>query len=274
MVNVLSKKCIEKKCRKIALYALPGMMPEYCATHEKIGMISNPRKRCDQDECKEIATHGSRRDRPVNCEEHALEDEYNLVERECLRCKRLDVLNREGLCVNFCTLEERDRLMKKRIKTDEDLIGKLLEKEIDIPLAYKDQVVDKACSNKRPDFVYHCGDHIVIVEVDEDQHKSYRCTAYGDSIEGKTKGENIRMFEISQSFDCIPVTWIRYNPDNFRVQGKMAKYTIKRRQELLIKLVRKCIREKSEGVRVKYLFYNNFSESDDSFVTLTESDVL
>ena len=274
MVNVKSKICVEKSCRKQASYALPGMSMEYCATHKKVGMIFRPRKSCEADECKELATHGSSRNKPVHCEEHKTEDEYNLCERECLRCQKLDVLNKDGLCVNFCSLEEKDWLMKKRVKKDEEFIGNLLQAEIDIPFAYRDQVVDKACSNKRPDFVYHCGSHVVAVEVDEDQHKSYRCTAYGDTLEGKRKGENIRMFEISQSFDGLPVTWIRYNPDGFKVKGKVAKYTNKKRHELLIRWVRKCIRESIDGVRVKYLFYDDFSESDANFVFLTEKDVL
>jgi len=126
------------------------------------------------------------------------------------------VLNKEGICINFCSMEEMDRMMKKRVKKHEEKVENLLREEIDIPFTYRDEVVDRVCSNKRPDFVYHCGTHVVIVEVDEDQHKSYKCTVYGDNKEGKMKGENIRMFEIAQSFDGLPVVFLRYNPDNYK----------------------------------------------------------
>lgn len=65
----------------------------------------------------------------------------------------------------------------------------------------------------------------MIVEVDKDQHKSYKCTAYGDTKEGKMKAERVRMYEISQSFaEFPPCIQIRYNPDNFKDEnGKLVK---------------------------------------------------
>jgi len=279
MVDIVNKRCKENGCRKIACYANPNVLPEYCLSHKKVGMISNPRKRCeggDDGDCKETAIYGKERDRPIHCEEHKLEDEYNLAERECVNpeCKKIDVLNKDGLCVNFCSLEERDRLMKKQIKKHEEKIGNVLKEEIDLPFTYRDEVVDKSCSNKRPDFVYHCGTHIVIVEVDENQHKSYKCTAYGDNKEGKMKGENIRMFEIAQSFDGLPVVFLRYNPDNYKVNGVLGKYATSKRHDLLVKWIRKCLRERIDGFNVKYLFYDEFSETDSSFKDIKEEDVV
>jgi hypothetical protein len=88
------------------------------------------------------------------------------------------------------------------------------------------------------------------------------------------KGENIRMFEIAQSFDGLPVVFLRYNPDNYRVNGVLAKYPISKRHELLVKWIRKCLREKKEGFKVKYLFYDEFLESDGSFNEIKEQDVV
>jgi hypothetical protein len=280
MVDIKHKKCVEKECRKLASYAQPGVFPEYCFSHRKDGMISNPRKRCGgvlDGDCKDNAIYGVERDRPIHCEEHKLEDEYNLGERICSNpeCKKIDVLNKYGLCVNFCSLEERDRLMKKRIKKQEEKIGNLLREEIYLPFIYRDEVVDKDCSKKKPDFVYHCGTHIVIIEVDENQHKSYKCTIYGDNKEGRMKGERIRMFDISQSFDGLPVVFLRYNPDNYRVNGILEKYPDSKRHILLIKWVNKCLRDRDFiGYNVKYLFYDDFKESDGNFLKITESDVI
>jgi hypothetical protein len=276
MIDVKNKRCQEKGCRKLANYAQPGVFPEYCFGHKKLGMIYKPRKRCEGGEdgdCKEMAMYGMERDKPLRCEDHKLEDDYNLAERECVICKKIDVLNKEGICINFCSMEERDRMMKKRVKKHEEMICNLLREEIDISCTYRDEVVDRSCSNKRPDFVYHCGTHIVIVEVDEDQHKSYKCTSYGDNKEGKMKGENIRMFEIAQSFDGLPVFFLRYNPDNYRVNGVLGKCPMSKRHDLLIKWVRKCIRELRVGFNVKYLFYDDFEESDGSFIEIREDDV-
>ncbi len=60
------------------------------------------------------------------------------------------------------------------------------------------------CSKRKPDFYVDMGTHIVIIEVDEYQHKSYECIC-----------ENKRMMEISKDFNHRPVVLIRFNPDSY-----------------------------------------------------------
>jgi hypothetical protein len=202
-----------------------------------------------------------------------------MAERECEKCKKIDILNKNGLCVNFCSLEERDRIMKKRVKKHEEFINKLLLKEIDVKPYSIDTVIDSSCTLERPDCVYDMGSHIVIVEIDEEQHKSYRCTAFGDSKESKMKGENVRMFRISQSFlggSFRPCIFIRYNPDNFTDKnGKIVNITPSKRHDILTRWVKKCLRmEETVGVKVKYLFYDGHDDTDRVFQEIKEEDVL
>ena len=277
MVDVKHNFCKADECRKRANFNLPGIFPEFCATHKKNGMLANPRRKCEgstDEDCKESATHGIKE--PLHCEEHALPDEYDLTEHPCKKCEKIDVLNKEGLCVNFCSLEERDRVLKKQVKKHEEFINKLLDEEIDIKPILKDQSPDRQCTTKRPDRVYHMGSHVVIVEVDEDQHKSYKCTAFGDSKEGKMKAEKIRMYEISQSFpEFPPCIWIRYNPDNFKDNDKSVKVVTSKRHDILVKWVKRCLRdEKTKGVKVKYLFYDGYKETDGSFENIEKADVI
>ena len=278
MVDVKSKTCKADGCRKRANFNLPGILPEFCTTHKKNGMLANPRRKCEgstDEDCKESATHGIKE--PLHCEEHAMPDEYDLTEHPCKKCEKIDVLNKEGLCVNFCSLEERDRILKKQVKKHEEFINKLLDEEIDIKPILKDQSPDRQCTTKRPDRVYHMGSHVVIIEIDEDQHKSYKCTAFGDSKEGKMKAEKIRMYEISQSFqEFPPCIWIRYNPDNFKDKdGKSVKVITSKRHDILVKWVKRCLRDdKTEGVKVKYLFYDEYKETDGSFENIEKADVI
>jgi EsV-1-7 cysteine-rich motif len=278
MVDVKHNFCKADECRKRANFNLPGIFPEFCATHKKDGMLANPRRKCEgsvDEDCKESATHGIKE--PLHCEEHALPDEYDLTEHPCKKCEKIDVLNKEGLCVNFCSLEERDRVLKKQVKKHEEFINKLLDEEIDIKPILKDQSPDRQCTLKRPDRVYHMGSHVVIIEIDEDQHKSYKCTAFGDSKEGKIKAEKIRMYEISQSFpEFPPCIWIRYNPDNFKDKdGKSVKVITSKRHDILVKWVKRCLRDdKTNGVKVKYLFYDEYKETDGSFENIEKADVI
>jgi hypothetical protein len=81
-------------------------------------------------------------------------------------------------------------------------------------LKYKHNKVPNGtkCGRERPDFVFKFVDRIVILEVDENQHKSY-----------PEECERIRMFNITQSFGGKPVFWIRYNPDSFKSKNEKQK---------------------------------------------------
>ena len=276
MVDIKNKKCI--LCKKTrSSFGLPGTSITHCTKHKLSGMIKNPNKRCiSEDECKEPATHGIKE--PLFCEEHALKDHYNLCERNCTNKEchypdRLDILNREGLCVTFCSLIKQDQMMKKYIKKKEEFIGSLLKEEIKQDLSYKDEVVDISCSKVRPDFVYDCSSHIVIIEVDEHQHKSY--SNCGSTKDERQLMENKRMFMIFQSFGGPNVIFIRYNPDSFRVKNKVVTINDQKRHECLLRWVKHYIKNKSEfSLEVKYLFYDEYDEIDKSRIIIEEKDVL
>lgn len=278
MVDVVNKKCITFGCRKVATCAQPGVMPQYCVRHKQSGMMLNPRRKCqgnDEEDCKAFATHGITE--PLHCEEHAHPDEYCLAERACTKCGAIDILNKDGVCVNVCSLVEKDALMKKRVKKHEEMIVGLLQEEIDVKNTvmemWRDTVIDSGCTHARPDLLYHCGNHIVVVEVDEHQHKSYK--SCGSTKEERMATENRRMYGIATIFG-LPILFIRYNPDGYvSSNGKKGTMIASRRHRLLVKWVRRSIHDQNmRGIQVKYLFYDGFDESDGSCVQLTESSVV
>jgi hypothetical protein len=158
-------------------------------------------------------------------------------------------------------LEEVDRVFKKQIKHKEEAIGRLLKSEIHHIQYSSDKTIDTDCTKRRPDFVYHFGAHVLIVEVDERQHNGYLCTAYGDGKEGKMKGEAIRMYQIGQCFDGLPVLFLRYNPDTYKSPHKVNQ---KERHQTLVRWVKYCMEYKEwmSGFKVKYLFYDGYDPSD------------
>jgi hypothetical protein len=138
----------------------------------------------------------------------------------------------------------------------------------------EDEVVDSECSKARPDFVYHLGDLVIITEVDEGQHKGYK--SCGHTKEERMATEKRRMFGIFQSYYGVPTVFVRYNPDSFRDDnGKIVKVGDMKRQEVLISWLKKIMKEKKDftGCNVKYLFYDGYSEGDESFQKLNEEDV-
>jgi len=68
-----------------------------------------------------------------------------------------------------------------------------------------DKKVEDGCSKRRPDLMLDYGTHIIIVEIDEYQHKDYDSTC-----------ENKRIMEISQDLQHRPITFIRFNPDAYK----------------------------------------------------------
>ena len=174
MIDIKRKTCLEDSCKRRPTYSQPGMNLSHCYLHKEEGMVKEPFKKCEN--CLEYASYGI--SEILRCEIHKNEDDYNLSERKCIKCYKIDVLNKEGLCVNFCSYEERDKIMKKNKKKKEEFVLNLLKLNIRQDLFSYDQTIDSICSKKRPDFVFHCGDHILIIEVDEFQHKSYTNCGY------------------------------------------------------------------------------------------------
>jgi hypothetical protein len=67
-----------------------------------------------------------------------------------------------------------------------------------------DKRVQDGCSLRRPDLLVDLGSHIIIVEVDEDQHFDYECSC-----------ENKRIMQLSQDVGHRPIVFIRFNPDAY-----------------------------------------------------------
>ena len=71
-----------------------------------------------------------------------------------------------------------------------------------------DKIIQDGCSKKRPDIQIDLGYQIIIIEIDENQHKTYDCSC-----------ENKRLMEISQDYKHRPIIFIRFNPDDYIHNG-------------------------------------------------------
>jgi hypothetical protein len=157
---------------------------------------------------------------------------------------------------------------KKKEKLVLDYLDKYvkLENTIDIK---DDKIVDTYCNSYRPDRVYDVGTHSVIIEVDEDQHKGKRSNCSKGEI-----GELARMHEIQNAFG-LPCIFLRFNPDNFRVSGKLQKVNMNERLKILVKWIEKCAEMKPDRelqpVKYKYLFYDEYNETDISFLEIDDT---
>lgn len=67
-----------------------------------------------------------------------------------------------------------------------------------------DKTVMDGCSKCRPDLLLDLGYQVIIIEIDENQHRSYDCSC-----------ETKRIMELSRERGHRPIVFIRFNPDEY-----------------------------------------------------------
>jgi hypothetical protein len=273
MVDIKHKQCVQAGCKAHVRYGYIGQGQAYCAKHKLQGMFTKPNTIC-QDDCKELAIYGIAE--PLHCEEHHTDKEICLLVKKCEGCgKENMILNKNNRCLIYCEPDDTYKQVKREKKFEKltlSYLDKYLQTKV-IPIPIDDSITDSMCNKRRPDRVYDCGTHFVIIEVDENQHKSY-------DVKDETgcKSELVRMYQIYEGLGYMDVVFLRFNPNNFRVAGKLQKVNMQKRLETLLKWTEYCIGKvpnandneeiKESGVKYKHLFYNEYDETDTEFKIL------
>ncbi len=276
MINIKNKTCIHPGCKTRASFGYCGVYPSHCGQHKLDYMISKPKRTCegnDEEDCKDMAIYG--KNEPLHCEDHKIQDEICWLVKKCDNCGReKELLNRDGLCGMCCDkpfYEESKRLNKMK----ETIMVRYLRENIkENKEMLADRIIDSTCNLYRPDILYDCGTHIVVVECDENQHKNYpwESCSLNKSLEHM---EEKRMYEIMVAYG-LPAIFIRWNPDNFNINGSInKKYNNSKRLEILVKWIRYCMKiEVDSGVKYKKLFYDEYEEGDMSFKKIEEESLI
>ena len=199
--------------------------------------------------CREIATHGITQ--PERCAKHARMGDDNLVECACVYCALPNILNENGLCKDC---EEWVSGMRPRLAKQREVLQFLDYEFTEYPYDSTDVTPQslKDCDRReRPDVLWDRGDRVVILEVDEDQHKDRPCEC-----------EQTRMMNISQALGCERTVWIRYNPDPF-TGNESRKWTSKAKRHAVLKqwlTWTLTTEDLSHTVSVVHLFFDGFRE--------------
>ena len=248
MIDVKSRRC--EQCASIASVGKPGSQRSHCRVHRKPGMITLPRARCLV--CRKPAFYGVNYI-PRRCEAHKTDDDQNLIERECVSCKLIMVLDNDDKC-EFCVPHtfETNRLAKQNaLMAYLDFYGLTGEST--------DKVVNNGdCGHERPDRVFDFGDKIVILECDEHQHKDRQCSC-----------EQTRMVNISQGYGGLPVYFIRWNPDPYAPSVDTKKQeSIEKRHKIVCTYIRDIERNNIATpmalLSVLYMFHDGWHSLNDA----------
>lgn len=110
----------------------------------------------------------------------------------------------EGLCLRCFIYTFPDKPVSRNYKTKEHIVADEILKSFSQFTWIADKRIQDGCSRRRPDLIMDMGSHVIIIEIDENQHNDY-----------DTSCENRRIMEISQDIGHRPVVFIRFNPDDY-----------------------------------------------------------
>ena len=115
-----------------------------------------------------------------------------------------------------------------------------------------------ACKWANIDFVVGVNGGQVFLEIDEHQHKAYDISC--ETRRMTTVHESI-MLDPSNPLVQMPLVFIRYNPDTFRVNGCLQKLTKAEREQTLMDYICGMMLDETHAgqLQVKYMFYDTSS---------------
>jgi len=257
MITIKNPIC--ESCNDMATYGFIGRNPSRCSKHLLEGMLFRSRRTCKFEKCKLFACYGLRPNHQEYCIDHKPNDSYIcLTNKKCQNpsknelCLIVDILNSKGLC-RECDPEDHFKFQKK---AKEELVKSWLDKSEHKDYISYDRTHSefKECFGRRyrPDFLFDCDTHFVVLEVDEKQHrgKTYEC-------------DFKRMCDIAQSLG-LPSIFVRYNPDSYLTNRRRYNPREGTRKKYLMETLRyvKTLApvNESEYLRICRVYYDGFTK--------------
>ena len=216
MINIGKHTCLEVGCKVTPSFNFEGETKRlYCTRHKKNNMINLDKPICLEDGCK-ITSHFNfeGETKRLYCSIHKKNNMMNVNKKTCksewcdtqVRTEKYD-----DYCL-YCYINLfPDKPVSRNYKTKEFSVVEFVKKKFSDLDWISDKIINEGCSKKRPDLLLDLGYQILIIEIDENQHKSsnYDCSC-----------ENKRIMELSTDMGHRPIVFIRFNPDTYIKDGK------------------------------------------------------
>jgi hypothetical protein len=206
MINVKNKTCAHEGCNKQPCYGIENGLAEFCATHKKDGMIDVNNKKCAHEKCNKQPNYGVENGLAEFCATHKRDGMIDVKNKMCKTnlCYTIANSKYRGYCLRCFVYTFPNEPISRNNKTKEQAVYEFLNKEFNDKTILHDKRIPDGCSKRRPDIFFDFGSHIVIVEIDENQHADYDSTC-----------ELARLNELSTDCGFRPIIMIRFNPDKY-----------------------------------------------------------
>ena len=212
MMDVKNKTCAHDGCQKGPSFNISGQTAMYCVEHKLEDMVNVKDKTCAYDGCNTIPNYNLLGQKvAIYCATHKLPDMINVKSKTCAQenCPTLANKNYDGYCCPCFHNLFPDHPRVRNYKNKERSVAEYVELSFPTISWTFDKRIYDGCSKRRPDILADFGTHLIMVEVDENQHNQYETTC-----------ENRRMMELSQDVGHRPIVLLRFNPDEYKVNGQ------------------------------------------------------
>jgi len=210
MIDVIHKRCEHIGCMIISpAFDNPGGKGRFCAKHKSKDMINVQSKQCLHEGC----THQPTFDVPggfgTYCLKHKAANMIDVKHKLCLLCP-ITAKNKRylGYCFRCFVHTFPDNDIVRNYKTKERVVADNIKEYFPSKDIIIDRQIHGGCSSRRPDIFIDMGSHVVIVEIDENQHENYDSSC-----------ENRRLMELFNDAGSRPFTMIRFNPDQYNTEN-------------------------------------------------------
>ena len=204
MIDVKHKKC---KCGEVQpSYNEPGKSPAICCVKCKTPtMIDVLNKRCRCGKAYPLYNEQGKTI-PICCIKCKTPTMIDVKHKTCKSswCSIRVGEKYDGYCL-YCYINIfPDKPVARNYKTKEFAVVEFIKSIFIDQTCISDKPIQNGCSKRRPDLVLDLGYQVLIIEIDENQHKSYDCSC-----------ENKRVMLLSQDIGHRPLVFIRFNPDDY-----------------------------------------------------------
>ena len=214
MIDVIHKTCIYEGCSTRPSYNFAGEKRGiYCDKHRLVDMINVRSKTCIYDGCSTQSYYNFDGEKlGIYCVSHKLDGMIDVKSKSCKSewCSTIPHNKKyDGYCL-FCYINLfPDKTVSRNYKTKEYSVVEFVKTKFPHFDFIADKIVSGGCSKRRPDLFLDILYQIIIIEIDENQHQDYDCGC-----------ENKRIMELSQDLGHRPIVFIRFNPDDYKKDGK------------------------------------------------------
>jgi hypothetical protein len=264
MIDIVHKQCEAANCTIRPSYgSLNAKRATYCKKHKLDNMIDIVHNQCKAIDCTKIPSFGLLNDkRATFCYDHKSDNMINIVDKRCDTC-HLTLMNskyKPNCAACYFYLNPNDPRTRNYKTKEQAYMNGLIKKFPNLKL---DKTIDGGCSKRRPDGFIDLLTHVLVIEIDENEHKSY-----------DDECNNRRTMELSRDVNHRPIVFIRLNPDAYtfdskRIAGtfsltkatgelKVQKKEFDKRLNSLIESVENHMRiVPDKTISVEYLYFSN-----------------